>query len=243
MSLNDLQKKIEEQGRAEAGKVEREAKNTSGEELSKANKEAKGILAKADADIEEEARRLSKEYEANSEIARNGIILAAQEEVVEKAMKSVRKDIVREMRAKQKRIFDSAIKAAKEIDDIKDMTIFVNRRDVDMVKKLGASISFADISGGLKIQSDDKSVTIDASIDTMVDGKSDEIRSIINHTLFGAGESAARNKEKTSAKAPEKKSAKKKAKSAPKKKAARKAKAVKKIKKAAKAKKGKKAKK
>ena len=220
MSLEALQKEIEKKGRDEAKSVENMAHKEASLIFDEAKKHAKSIDAQVKEAIKQEVSRLQNEYAANSDLARNTILVSARDAVVDEVFEKVRKDVAQDLRERQRKIFENAAKMAKQIGPIEKMRYVINKKDSDFVKGWKGNVEFRDMVGGVIIYSEDSKVKIDASIDTMIENNADMIKTIINDVVHHprkssgnakkpkAGRSARKAMNKQSKKAKSAKSAK-----------------------------------
>lgn len=208
MSLDALQKEIEKKGKEEARSAEDIAHKEASLILDEAKKHSKKVNDEAKEWIRHEIKRLQNEYSANSELARNTVLVGAKDSVVDEVFAKARKDIIEQIRKKQNRIFDQAAKAAKELGPIEKMRYIVNKKDAQLVKQWKGRVEFSNIIGGVIIYSEDEKVKIDASIDTMLENSSESIKAIISDAIYHARKLGGSTK-KTASKAISKKPGKK----------------------------------
>ncbi len=186
MSLEALQKEIEKKGKEDARKLEDEARARAEQIISDAKKRIKDIEAYEQSSLKDEIRRLENEYLASSELSRNTLLLEAREQVVNEVYARLRRELVKDLRERQKQIFDKAKKMAKDMEGMQHVRFVINKKDAALLKGVIGKIDYQDLSGGLIVVSEDGSIKIDASIDSLLDNSADAIKSVITSALFGA---------------------------------------------------------
>ncbi len=197
MSLEALQKEIEKKGKDEARNLESLARNEASLVIDEAKKHAKRIDSETREAIKQEVKRLQNEYAANSELARNTIVVGARDAVVDEVFERMRKNLADDLREKQKKIFDNAAKIAKDLGPIEKMRYVINKKDAELVKSWKGKVEFGNLIGGVVIYSEDAKVKIDASIDTMLDNNAQNIKSIISDSIYHVRKSGGNVKSAT----------------------------------------------
>lgn len=185
MSLEALQKEIEKKGGEQAKKLEEEARKEAELILADANKQVEEMGEREKQNLKDEIKRLENEYLANSELAKNTLLLGAREQLVNEIYARVRRELVKDLRDKQKQIFDKARKMAKGMEGMEHVHFVINRKDAALLKGVVGRIDYENLSGGLIVESEDGSIRINASIDSLLDNSADAIKSAITSTLFG----------------------------------------------------------
>ncbi len=208
MSLEALQKEIEKKGKDEARNLESLARNEASLVIDEAKKHAKKVDSETREAIKQEVKRLQNEYAANSELARNTILVGAKDAVVDEIFARIRKSLADDLRERQKKIFDNAAKIAKDLGPIEKMRYVINKKDAELVKSWKGKVEFGNLIGGVVIYSEDAKVKIDASIDTMLDNNAQNIKSIISDSIYHVRKSGG-NTKSAAHKASSKKHAKK----------------------------------
>lgn len=191
MSLEALQKEIEKKGKDEARNLENLARNEASQIMAEAKKHVKQANSETNEAIRQEIKRLQKEYAANSELARNTLLVGARDALVDEIFARIKNSLAEDIREKQKKIFDNAAKIAKDLGPIDKMKYIINKKDAEFVKSWKGKVEFGDLIGGVIIYSEDAKVKIDASIDTMLDNNTENIKNIISDFIYRAKKSGS----------------------------------------------------
>ena len=187
MGLNDLSREILDKAQGEAKRIGAGADSKAAEALSRAEGEKKKLLVQVKGEVNTMAESEKGERIAAARLNAKKLISEAQEEVVAKVIEQVQDELESMRRKKQYQDFlAKAIRSAlKEIPG--DAIVQVNKDDLPTVKSMrgitvGAPI---DCSGGAIISSKDGSVRVNATFESLIEEKKDEIRRQVFKELFG----------------------------------------------------------
>ncbi|MDE1810949.1 MAG: hypothetical protein KGH66_02830 [Candidatus Micrarchaeota archaeon] len=192
MPLEEIKHEIEENARKEARRIREESRKECELVVSEARARAAAIVAEHERSLKAEIDLLNREYESSMEIGRKSAILAAMEEALEAEMRSIKRELVRKARASPgyPKIFKSALKSAKEMSTDGNYVIATSKKDIPLIGKTTAKVEAREMSGGLMIYSQDRSVSIDATLDKLIDASEEQIRKVINAHLFAGAKKA-----------------------------------------------------
>ncbi len=211
MALGDIKHNIEEQAKKEAGGIREAASKEADAIISDAKERAKGILQGFDSEIEAELKRLRDESEASGELAAKNVTLTAREEVLSGEAAKIKRLLIGSIRKSQGygKIFKDALKQAREMAPASDLVITVDKDDRSRIGNTESKVETRSIGGGLVISSKNGDISIDATVDRLIDSKSDEIRNALLEELFGGAKRQSAPKKAEAAKRPRKAAAKK----------------------------------
>ncbi|HVC58378.1 MAG TPA: V-type ATP synthase subunit E [Candidatus Acidoferrales bacterium] len=223
MPLEDIKRDIEENARKEARRIHEESRKECELVLSDAKAKVSAIIDESQRSMKAELELLNREYASSIELGRKSAVLSAMEEALEAEMRSMRRELAKKARASPayEKLFKDAMKAGRQMAGGDDFIVATSKKDVPLLGKTSAKVEARDMEGGLMVYSRDRSMSIDATLDKLIESKQEEIRNEINSRLFsGSAKKAAKAVKGKRAKAPAAKKAKKSA--APKKKAVKK---------------------
>jgi vacuolar-type H+-ATPase subunit E/Vma4 len=78
------------------------------------------------------------------------------------------------------------MKQAREMAPASDLVITVDKDDRSKIGNTESKVETRSIGGGLVISSKNGDISIDATVDRLIDSKSDEIRNALLEELFGS---------------------------------------------------------
>ncbi|VVB66694.1 V-type ATP synthase subunit E [Candidatus Gugararchaeum adminiculabundum] len=187
MGLNELTRDILDKAQEEAKRLGAAADSKVAEALFHAEDEKRKLLAQAKAEVSTMAESEKGERIAAARLNAKKLISEAQEEVVAKVIGQVQDELESMRKKKQYQDFlAKAIKSAlKEIPG--DAIVQVNKDDLAAVKGIrgitvGAPI---DCAGGAIVSSKDGTVRVNATFESLIEEKKDEIRRQVFKELFG----------------------------------------------------------
>lgn len=187
MPLTEIRKRIEEESKKQIKALQEQTLKEKEEILAAAKERAKQILKSSDEEISSEIDRLTLEQSASTEILAREIELQARESALQAEIGASKEELLKalmEDKRLYKGIFTSAVKEAAALGPIREFTIITNKKDAELLGKNGATVQYQNLRGGLIIQSHDKNIRIDATIDNMVDSRTEDIRSTLLENMF-----------------------------------------------------------
>ncbi len=186
MPLTEIKKDIMHEADKEARSIHDSALREREHIVKEANDHARDIRANYEKDIADELKRLEDEHNANLDLQLKRIFLDAREEALKKEINGVAKEVAKAISANRqlyRSLFTNAIKEALTFAHARDLTLIVNRRDADLVRGIGAHVEYENIKG-LMIMSQGKEIKIDATLDTVIESRTAEIKSAILESMF-----------------------------------------------------------
>ncbi|MDE1832914.1 MAG: V-type ATP synthase subunit E [Candidatus Micrarchaeota archaeon] len=186
MPLEEIKHEIEQDARKEARRIAEESRKECDQIASEARARARAITDQSEASIKAELDLLNREYDSSTELGRKSAILSAMEEALEAEMRSIRKELVRRARSSPAypTMFKDAMRAARQMSSEGNYVIQVAKKDVPLLGKTDGKIETREMDGGLMIYSPDRSMSIDATLDKLIDSSEERIRGVINSRLF-----------------------------------------------------------
>lgn len=197
MSLTAIRKRLEEETKEKVKSMHAEAEKERDSIISDAEQRAKEMTKRGDLETDEELKRLEMEQFASTELAAREIELVAREEALDGEINATRKELIKALEEDEtlyKKLFSNALKEASEIGPLRDFTILTSKQDAKYVSKSDGHVEYKDVGGGLIIQSTNKDVQIDATLDEIVNSKNDDIKSALLVAMFGEKERSAPQK-------------------------------------------------
>jgi vacuolar-type H+-ATPase subunit E/Vma4 len=187
MSLTEIRKRIDDESKKQVKGILDEAEAEKEKILSGAKDKAKNIAKSSQEETDRLISGLKLEQSASTELSAREIELVAREDAMKHEINRIKADIIKKIRgnnALYKKLFSNAIKSASQIAPIREFSIITNKSDVELIGKTDARIEYQNIDGGLILQSLDKSVRIDATLDSIVDAQEEEIKSMLLSAMF-----------------------------------------------------------
>ena len=194
MSLNELRNEIEKEAKGSVSSIRKEGSDEEKRILKEADEKAKEILKEAELEAEAIRERIRKEGDANIEMERRSILLRAREEVLEKEISKIRERIESEAKKNYEKILDDAIKRFSQIVQKKEMVVYTGKENMKILKEHGIGGEYEDIDGFV-LSSKDNSVSLDATIQHMVESNIDSVKNFALNSFFGELPEARKEKE------------------------------------------------
>ncbi len=222
MSLEAIRKSILGEAESKAKAEQSEASSEAEKMVKEAESKAKALLKQAEAEAKAEETRMRNEAAAGLETERNAMVIEAKGKVVEKVLDSVKGQVERNIKSSNMdRMFKAAMKQFSELGDADDAVIRTSKKNAALMKGRH-NVEYTNVDGFV-ISTDDGKISLNATVDALVEGKTEEIRKIVSEEVFtGSQEKKIAKATSSMAKKSGKVIAKKmpkKAKAAPKKKA------------------------
>lgn len=192
MPLEEIKKGIESAASSNAKSIEEKAKQEKQEIISAARKEAETLVKEANENIKREKHRLVQEYEARAEIDARNLVLSAKEEALDAELRRIKTLIAKRMKSSKSypEIFKHALGyASSEMGS--DIVITVSKEDRKFLGKSNAEIVNKEIGGGVIIRSKDGRITLNATIDAMIDQNIGIVKEKVSEALFGTEKKSA----------------------------------------------------
>ncbi|MGI0100902.1 MAG: V-type ATP synthase subunit E [Candidatus Micrarchaeaceae archaeon] len=187
MSLTEIRAEIERDAKQQADSIIAEGRKEAELIIREATAKASEISKRQEEDTRQELAMLLLERSASAELAAREIELAARELALESEAGSIRKELalsIKADKASYKRIFSNAIKAATDVAPEHELTISASRSDAELLKDIGARIEYKDMPGGLVIQSVNRDLKIDATVEGIIERNMDYIRAALLRSMF-----------------------------------------------------------
>jgi|GEM_PF-1626622 vacuolar-type H+-ATPase subunit E/Vma4 len=184
MALEELRRRIEQDARAAAAKLEKEgddeAKRMLDEARERAGKAKRAARERAQAEAEQRFNEMLTALETES----GSILSAAREECVERELRPFRAAVRRKLQAREHDIIRSALKSFSAIMPLEQSFVKVDKRNAALAEG-AARIEYEDGMHGIVLASPNRRVTVDATIDGIMASNADSIRRILAKGMFG----------------------------------------------------------
>lgn len=163
---------IFKEAKLEAGNIETQMQKRIVAEGEKLLKETESLMS-----------QMSKQDISQSNLDARNSMLKAKKDLIEHVMAKARNKLEKLSKQDKKEIVSSLLKRGQR--EIKVRYVYCNKNDVQLVKKLGNfSFDNADISGGLILEIEDKTVRIDLSYESIMEKIREENLTKISDILF-----------------------------------------------------------
>jgi vacuolar-type H+-ATPase subunit E/Vma4 len=187
MPLSEIRDRIDEESKKQAKKIHDDAQKEVEAILNEAKQKAAQISKASDEEISHETKRLELEQSARTDLLVKELELTAREQALDGEIDSARKELIKTIKGNgtlYKKLFSDAIKAASEIAPMREFTIITNRSDAELVKNSDTNVEYQSLDGGLIIRSINKDIVIDATLDKIVDSRTEEMKSMLLESMF-----------------------------------------------------------
>lgn len=139
---------------------------------------------------------LSRQEVSQAKLDARNSMLKAKKELIEHVMSKARNKLEKLSQQDRRGIISSLLKRGQR--DIRVRYVYCNKNDVQLVKKLGNfSFDNADISGGLILEIEDKTVRIDLSYESIMEKIREENLTKISDILFEKKEGEVKEHKKS----------------------------------------------
>ena len=189
MSLEELRKSLEQEGKAEAGRITGEAERQAEEILSKAREEAKEIVSGAKARAEAAAQAERNERIGACQLRAKRATSEARNRVIGQALQKIWAEFaeIPKEKAEYERLMKRQISMA-ENELGKGSTVKVREEDLGLARRIAKNPpKGAEMAGGAIISNTDGTVSIDCSLEAIFAGHEEKLRKLVYHELFGKG--------------------------------------------------------
>ena len=167
--------------------------------LEQAGKDAREIKTKASAEIAEYVEQAKLSYEklveamekkalAQARFDAQRLMMNAKKEVVEDLLREVRKTITSLNRADKQKFLKQLLETAEEEVDVEK--VFVAKEDIGLLSgvhsgiRSGVKVEAKEISSGLIAQNKDGTISVDLSVDELLESAKNEMLVEISGVLF-----------------------------------------------------------
>ncbi|MGD0729110.1 MAG: hypothetical protein ABR981_03475 [Candidatus Micrarchaeaceae archaeon] len=181
MALDELTRNIEQEAKAEASRLGKEASSESSAIIENAKKLADALKKKRKEEAEVEVDNKKRDVASALEIESNEILSSAREESVDRHLPQLNAIIKKKFSAKESEIIKNALKRFSDIMPLDNAIVKIDKSNAKLVKA-NAKIENASITG-VVITSSDGKVKADATIESLMDSNLDAIRRILSKEL------------------------------------------------------------
>jgi vacuolar-type H+-ATPase subunit E/Vma4 len=198
MSLDSIRKSILSESQAKARAIDSEAEASSRKIIQEADSEAERLIKAAEDEARREAERILREGVAGAQVEASSKVIEAKSRVLQNELESVMSNLAKIISEKHmKDVLHEAMKQyASTGEDPKSAVIASSRENEHIAKSAGVKHEVADISG-FTIRNKDGSVTLDATVESVISKVKEDALRLIDADLFGKPAEPERRKAAT----------------------------------------------
>jgi V/A-type H+/Na+-transporting ATPase subunit E len=182
MAIEDVKKQIVSEAEKQAQQLEEDAKL-----------EAQRIEADVKRDLDEHKKELKENAEqmlttlerrelATADFEGRRMILDKKREIIERVLEEAKKELAEQSAAKRKEFLAQLLKKAEQEIDVK--TVYVDKKDKTAITDKKAKVKEADINGGLIAETEDGKVSVNLTVDALLEQVRDEHLQKLGEVLF-----------------------------------------------------------
>ncbi|MCR4368680.1 MAG: V-type ATP synthase subunit E [archaeon] len=188
MSLEDLRKKLIQEGKTQANKITSAAQKEAETTVASAQEEAKKIIAQSKEKAKKIAESERSERIGASQLRAKKIVSEAKNRLVEENLEKAWEELKKMPKSPgyEKFLKQLIIEAEKELSTSAKTMVQVNKEDLKIAKKHSKNVSAtpAQMHGGAIISTKDGKITIDNSLEAIFEHKKEGLRGIAFKALF-----------------------------------------------------------
>lgn len=169
MGLNEVKKEILTIAEKKADNIIDDAKKKESEIIDIARKKVEEFKNKKNEDFSVMLEQMRKREISQANLTIKKDKIKAKKEIIEEAFLDAKKQIEKFSDSKRKSLIQSLWKKAYSVSKIKSGKIYCSKKDLSFLKAPGFKIVTKNMLGGLIVESNDETVTLDYSYDTMLD--------------------------------------------------------------------------
>ena len=195
MSLDSIRKSILSESQARVRAIESEAEASSRKIIQEADSEAERLVKAAEDEARREAERILREGVAGAQVEASSKVIKAKSTALQEELESVMSSLAKRVSEKHmKEVLHEAMKQyALTGEDPKSAVIASSRENEHIAKAAGAKHEAADING-FAIRNKDGSVTLDATVESVISKVKEDALRLIDAELFGKPAEAPKRK-------------------------------------------------
>ncbi len=188
MSLEAIRKNILAEAEGKAKAISAEASSEADAISSEAEVRAGSIVKNASEDAKREVERLWKESDAGLETEKNTMIVEARGAVLEHALKTVRSEAQRSLeRENLQGILKSGLKQFSAVTGGSDAVIRTSKKNASLLNGRSNKVEYGDVDGFI-ISTPDGKISLNATVESIVDRELDTIRKLVADEIFTPSE-------------------------------------------------------
>ncbi len=181
MGLEAVKEEVIRQAKQQETSLLAEARKESNKIMAEAEKRIEEMKEKSDADSKRTAELLKRQAMASAELECRKLLLDAKKQVLENVLAEVKEKLENLEDKKREEIIKKLLeKTGKEIEIA---NVYCSKKDMRLVKGLNAEA--ANIIGGIIAENKDKTIRVNYSFETILDGIKEKELQNINKLLFG----------------------------------------------------------
>lgn len=181
MGLETVKEEILNSAKEQANSLIAEARKEANRTAKEAEKKIEGMQQKTDADAKRMMELIKKQELASAELENKKMILEAKKQIIEAAFAEARKKLENLDDKKTEAYIKKLLEKAK--NDIEVAHVYCNKKDAKFLKEFRAET--AGMIGGLIAENKEKTIRVDYSFETILQGiKENELQNM-NKLLFG----------------------------------------------------------
>ena len=182
MGLNEVKQELLEQAEKQAKEIVSNAKSQAEEIKSKANAEIKEYEKQAESRSKLVIETITKKMLASAKLDSQRLLMNTRKELVENVMNGVVKNIASLKKTEKKKFLQDLLNAAKK--EIKVDTVFVNKNDISLLSDNKIKVMTSNIEGGLIAETKEKDVSVNLSVEELVETAKSELLINVSEVLF-----------------------------------------------------------
>jgi V/A-type H+-transporting ATPase subunit E len=184
MSLDEIRKSIDKDAKVRADSIREEGAAEAAAILKDARAKAAEILKASKIEAQKDAERIKREQISGVQMEISSMFVNAREAVLERHMQSLKKGITAQLTGKNlDKVVGGAARQFTKFASKNEMVVRVGKKNAAIVKRLG----YQPVSGkenDLSIESNDGSISIDASPNGLADRHAPEARALLASKLW-----------------------------------------------------------
>ena len=184
MGLEEVKQEIIVQAELEASKIVKEAQEQSGVILEKAQEQVKEYQGEAKVHLEELQGAMERKMLAAARFDAQRKVLHSKKESIQRVSDLVREEILGMKSTEKKKFLASLLKKANAEIDVD--TVYVNKGDLKLLPGK-VKVKTMDISGGLVAENKDGSISINLSVEQILETAREKVLVELSGVLFRNG--------------------------------------------------------
>ncbi|MBS3100631.1 hypothetical protein J4204_00690 [Candidatus Woesearchaeota archaeon] len=181
MGLEAVKEEVIRQAKEQETALIAEARKEANRIMREAEKKAEELREKNDAETKKIIDTIKRQELASAELENKKMLLEAKKETIENVFSEAKKRLEGMDDKKRELCIKNLIEKTRK--EIEVMNIYCNKKDAKFLK--GLNVQAIDIAGGLVAENKEKTVRVDYSFETLLDGiKENELQNI-SKILFG----------------------------------------------------------
>lgn len=180
MGLETVKEEILNSAREQSNSLVAEARKEAGRMLREAEKNVEEMREKSDAETKRMLDMVKRQELASAELENKKMLLEAKKQVIESVFAEARKKLETMEEKKREACIKKLLERAK--NDISIATVYCNKKDAKSLREF--NVETAEITSGFIAENKEKTVRVDYSFETILQGIQENELQSINKVLF-----------------------------------------------------------